>query len=141
MEKEIFPPYMGDTSMADRSPRMDRFPTEGVVDEDHHDHGGCGCGGSHTHGNGDGGIGCTHPVPPACGGCVGYEGCGADSWGLSEYPLAMVYAPCQSFRGLFDPATALSHGTLFTELDLPLGREGCGITTVVCACGRERRQS
>ena len=126
MEREIFSPYMGDTSMADRSPRMDRFPTEGVVDDDHHDHGGCGCGGSHTHENGG-------------GGCVGYEGCGHDSWGLCEYPLAMVYAPCQMFRGLHDPATALSRGTLFTELDLPLGREGCGTIALSCACGRERR--
>ena len=55
--------------------------------------------------------------------CRGYEGCGPDSWGLHGYPLAMVYAPCQSFRALYDPATALSRGTLFSELDLPLGEE------------------
>ena len=126
MEKELFPPIRGESPMADRSPRMDRFPTEGMTDDDHHDHGGCGC---------------TPTVPSTCGGCVGHEGCGVDSWGLCEYPLAMVYAPCQTYRGLYDPATALSHGTLFTELHLPLEQTGCGRSTVACACGRERRQS
>ncbi len=52
--------------------------------------------------------------------CVGHEGCDEDGWGLCRHPLAMVYAPCQYFRGLYDPATALSRGTLFEELDLPL---------------------
>ena len=143
MEKEFFPPFLGDSSMTDRSPRMDRIPEEGIVGGDHHDHGGkgCGCGISPIQGNGNCGGGCSHPAPQACGGCVGYEGCGHDSWGLCEYPLAMVYAPCQMFRGLHDPATALSRGTLFTELDLPLGREGCGTVALSCVCGRERRQS
>ena len=71
--------------------------------------------------------------------CHGHEGCGDGSWGLSEYPLAMVYAPCQSFRALYDTATALDRGTLFTELDLPLGGEG-GFTTEGCACRAERRR-
>ena len=75
----------------------------------------------------------------ACGCCVGYEGCGPDSWGLSEYPLAMVYTPCQAFRALYDTDTALNRGTLFTELDLPLGDEG-GLTTNGCACRRERNR-
>ena len=47
----------------------------------------------------------------ACGCCVGYEGCGPDSWGLSEYPLAMVYAPCQAFRALL-----VEHLTITTFL-------------------------
>lgn len=50
-------------------------------------------------------------------------------WGLYEYPLAMVYAPLQAFRSLYDPKTALQKGTLFAELDLPLEsvtRGGCG---------------
>ena len=132
MEKEFFPPIVGESSMTDRSPRMDRIPEDEGM-------GGNGCGCGHTHGNGGGS--CSHPIPDTCGGCVGYEGCGVDSWGLCEYPLAMVYAPCQTFRGLYDPATALSHGTLFTELNLPLGREGCGTTASICFCGRERRQS
>ena len=72
-------------------------------------------------------------------GCRGQDGCGPDSWGLSEYPLAMVYAPCQAFRGLYDPQNALSRGTLFSELDLPLGHEGCGLTTTACPCRGERR--
>ena len=117
MEKDLFPPYMGDTSMADRSPRMDRNPDEGIPE---------------GHPNGHGGNGC---------GCRGYEGCSPDSWGLGEYPLAMVYAPCQMFRGLYDPATALSHGTLFSELNLPLGHEGGGLTALKTTCCRERRQS
>jgi hypothetical protein len=94
--------------------------------------GGCGCGcGSPTQiGGSDGG---------GTGICCGFEGCGAGSWGLAEYPLAMVYAPCQMFRALYDPATALNRGTLFTELDLPLGGEG-GFTAEGCACRLERRR-
>lgn len=41
------------------------------------------------------------------------------SWGLSNYPLASVYAPLQEFQNLYDRDTALSRGTLFSELDLP----------------------
>lgn len=55
--------------------------------------------------------------------------CGEDSWGLNTHPLAMVYAPCQTFRNLYDTETALSRGTLFSELDFPLeviGGNGCG---------------
>jgi len=126
MEKDLFPPFAGELPMTDRSPRMDRVPEEGPTGGISHDHEGCGC---------------TRPDPHTCHRCEGYEGCGPDSWGLCEYPLAMVYAPCQTFRGLYDPATALAHGTLFSELNLPLGREGCGLTTLACGCGRERRQS
>lgn len=128
MEKELFPFRESDLPPADLpaaglSPRMDRAPEE-------HSHGGCGCGGQdagdhHGHGNG-------------CG-CVGYEGCGPDSWGLCEYPLAIVYSPCQVFRGLYDPDTALSRGTLFGELDLPLGGEG-GFCARDRACRGERRR-
>lgn len=100
----------------------------GCHDHDHdydHDHG-------HSHNSGGYHDGC---------GCVGYEGCGTDSWGLSEYPLAMVYAPCQTFRALYDPATALQRGTLFTELDLPLGNcDGGAFVTEGCSCRAERRR-
>ncbi len=65
-----------------------------------------------------GGCGCVEAPE---GGCVGHEGCGCNSFGISDYPLAMVYAPCQTFRALYDPATALSRGTLFCELDMPFG--------------------
>ena len=41
------------------------------------------------------------------------------TWGLSGYPLASVYAPLQSFSELYDLKTALNRGTLFSELDLP----------------------
>ena len=47
-------------------------------------------------------------------------------WGLADHPLAMVYAPCQGFEGLYDPDTALLRGTLFPELDLPLEAVGRG---------------
>ncbi len=76
--------------------------------------------------NGDGGCGCgcDGGMPPSVdqAPCVGYAGCAEGSFGLGGgYPPAMVYAPCQLFCGLYDPETALSRGTLFSELDLPLG--------------------
>lgn len=130
MEKQLFPLRESDLPLADLpaaglNPRMDRVP-------ENHGHGnGCGCGIN------DGQDGHHHPHS-GCG-CVGYEGCGPDSWGLCEYPLAMVYSPCQVFRGLYDPDTALHRGTLFGELDLPLGGEG-GLGTAECACRGERRR-
>ena len=46
--------------------------------------------------------------------------------------LAMVYAPRQCWRKLFEPEDALKHGSLFAELVLPFeaapkkgGKEGC----------------
>ena len=53
------------------------------------------------------------------GNCHG--GCGETDggWGLSSYPLAMVYAPLQQFRELYEPDVALERGTMFRELDLP----------------------
>ena len=56
------------------------------------------------------------------------------SWGLKNYPLAMVYSPIQDFDNLFDTEQALDRGTLFSELDLPFrgesvyksGKGGCG---------------
>ena len=159
---------LADLPPSHRTPRMDRAPegyTDGLNPEvgcgcgngqdaddrrpignggcgHNHDNGGCG----HVHGHeghihgqngcgqgiGNGGVGC---------GCVGFEGCGPDSWGLCEYPLAIAYAPCQVFRGLHDPATALARGTLFTELDLPLGHQTCGLITADCPCRGERRRT
>ncbi len=54
----------------------------------------------------------------------GNGGCNTHSlWGLAEHPLASVYAPLQQFRDLYDRDTALSKGTIFSELDLPfMGR-------------------
>lgn len=128
MEKQLFPLRESDLPPADLpaaglNPRMDRVP------EDHGHGNGCGIS--------DGQDG--HHRPHGGCGCVGYEGCGPDSWGLCEYPLAMVYSPCQVFRGLYDPDTALHRGTLFGELDLPLGGEG-GLGTAECACRGERRR-
>lgn len=40
-------------------------------------------------------------------------------------PLAMVYAPLQEWRGIYDCEKAICQGTLFAELDKPLeGRGG-----------------
>ena len=52
------------------------------------------------------------------------DGCSCENnsnmgWGLTGYPLASVYAPLQTFDELYDPATALKQGTLFSQLDLP----------------------
>ena len=78
-----------------------------------------------------GGCGCTP-------GCPWSNQC-TDGWGLADHPLAMVYAPCQTFCALHDPATALRRGTLFSTLDLPLGCAEVGFTRSDCPCGRERR--
>ncbi len=137
MEKDLFPSRSIDgESMRDLPPvfpspmpRMDSAPQGGGC-------GDCDNGGGHDHHhhNEGGGCGCH-------GGCVGYEGCGTDSWGLSEYPSAMVFATCQVFRALYDPATALYRGTLFTELDLPLGgMDGGAFVTEGCSCRAERRR-
>lgn len=60
------------------------------------------------------------------GGCGEYDG----GWGLSSYPLAMVYAPLQKFHELYEIEIALERGTLFSELDLPfeggkMNKGGC----------------
>lgn len=47
------------------------------------------------------------------------------SWGLNNYPLAMVYSPVQEFKRLFDEDTALSRGTLFADLYLPFEGQDC----------------
>ncbi len=85
---------------------------------------GCGCGN-------DTGCGCGNDTGCGCGcdnGCKGDKlpcgcgpACGESGWGLNDHPLAMVYSPCQTFCSLYDPETALGRGTLFSELDLPLG--------------------
>ncbi len=41
------------------------------------------------------------------------------TWGLKNYPLAMVYAPLQEFDGILDKECALERGSLFEKLDLP----------------------
>ena len=117
METQHFPMR---TAPADEDGLRDLSPTRshpiGRMEQSGNDH--CGCG-----------------APTAC---TGYEGCGEGSWGISAHPLAMVYAPCQHYRALYDPATALSRGTLFTELDLPLGSIECGFSTEGCACRLDR---
>lgn len=63
------------------------------------------------------------------GSCTG--GCGSESrqarWGILEKPVAMVYAPIQEWRSIYDAEMGLSRGTIFAELDLPfVGCKGCG---------------
>ncbi len=43
---------------------------------------------------------------------------------LASVSLAMVYAPCQAFSGLYAPEKAIGRGTLFQALDKPLAKEG-----------------
>ena len=80
-----------------------------------HTHPGCGCnhGDNGNSNSGSGSCGCVHDCCP-CGG----------GWGLCQYPLAMVYAPCQAFHSVYDEETALARGTLFAELDLPFEAAG-----------------
>ena len=64
------------------------------------------------------------------------------SWGLVDYPLAMVYSPVQKWQNIYDGETALVRGTIFEELDLPfLGKcccekEGCSKEDSKCGGGR-----
>lgn len=54
-------------------------------------------------------------------------------FGLFGKPLAMVYAPIQIFRNIYDPEDALAHGTIFKELDFPWN-QGCS----ACQFGSRR---
>ena len=52
--------------------------------------------------------------------------CGSDNGYLHrETPIAMVYAPVQQWKELYDPCSALSTGTIFKELDLPFYPTPC----------------
>ena len=64
------------------------------------------------------------PVPerpqgnrPSCDGSVSEDGCPTQ---VQAPALAMVYAPKQCWRDLFELEAALQHGTLFRELLFPL---------------------
>lgn len=124
MERQDFLPHAvlpGENSLRDLPPAE-----RGAIPCAEHAEGhGCGCDG--------------HGSEMQGGTCIGHEGCGEGSWGLTGHPLAMVYAPCQAFRALYDPMTALNRGTLFTELDLPLGGTEGSFTTIGCSCSTERR--
>ena len=47
-----------------------------------------------------------------------------DHSGVDSLPLAMAYGPWQTFHKAYDPATALSLGTVFPELCLPFCGKG-----------------
>lgn len=59
--------------------------------------------------------------------CNPGRGCGSEAgsrFGVTNRPVGMVYAPLQSFDGIYEKAKALTHGTIFAALDLPF--EACG---------------
>ena len=60
---------------------------------------------------GDGGCCEQAPVTPLP--TVSENGC------LSGRSLAMVYAPCQEFEGVYEPMAGLAAGTIFRELEKP----------------------
>ena len=45
--------------------------------------------------------------------------CNIDPDCINAFPPVMAYVPMQSFKNLYDPESALCHGTIFRELDLP----------------------
>ena len=79
-----------------------------------------------------------YPTRPPCDGDPDYSmegpvdaycGKGCDD-PLKAPSLAMVYAPKQCWKGLYNPTEALKHGSQFAELVLPFegyrkGRGGC----------------
>ncbi|MBQ7381125.1 MAG: spore coat associated protein CotJA [Clostridia bacterium] len=66
----------------------------------------------------------------ACPLCRGKQSHGQELSSCKSYtvplgfPLAIVYAPIQEWRGVYDEHKALSRGTLFAELDKPLEVRG-----------------
>jgi hypothetical protein len=79
-----------------------------------------------------------YPTRPPCGSDPEYTEesangahCGHACGGPLNAPsLAMVYAPMQCWKGVFNPGEALKHGSQFSELVLPFegyrkGRGGC----------------
>ena len=71
------------------------------------------------------------------GGC---DGCGKGeretTWGLSGYPVAMVYSVLQDFDELYDKDKALTRGTIFKGLDLPFLGASSGSQCNICGGGR-----
>lgn len=57
---------------------------------------------------------------PACSCRPAQDSC------IDTYPIAMAYVPMQKWGELYDPMSALSHGTIFRELDLPWYPTNCG---------------
>ncbi len=47
------------------------------------------------------------------------------SYGLVDFPLAMVYSPIQEWRNVYDEKKGLTRGTIFAELDKPLEGGKC----------------
>lgn len=62
-----------------------------------------------------------------CGDCHDSSCPSTASWNdrLKGLPLAMVYIPPQSFKGIMESAVSLKRGTVFTELDMPFYYSGC----------------
>ena len=65
---------------------------------------------------------------PSCSGDGSSDCCnGCTGSGLEGKSLAMVYSPKQYWRKLYTPDEAMTHGTLFVELDKPFLEEGGGL--------------
>ncbi len=77
-----------------------------------------------------------HHEPPCNSGDVAQNGCVPTQSCCPTHvhapSLAMVYAPKQCWQSLLDPVTALSEGTLFAELILPLEVGGQNVKKEVC---------
>ena len=75
----------------------------------------CGCEGEQNERGGRNDLNCRGERRPREDG----RSCSAYTVPLG-FPLAAVYVPRQAWRSLYECSEALSHGTLFVELDKPL---------------------
>lgn len=62
-----------------------------------------------------------HSYDPSC-----------DHTEISRRPIAMVYGETQDWKSIYDVEIALSNGTIFEELNLPLYRTGCSNSQKGC---------
>ena len=56
--------------------------------------------------------------------CTEKAPCTSGNDPLLGMSLAMVYSPEQAFENLYEPDEGLSHGTIFTTLDMPFLGDG-----------------
>ena len=67
--------------------------------------------------------GSSYPSEPFLRG--GYGEDTPHSWGLVDYPLAMVYSPVQSWQNVYCVEEGFMTGTIFRELDKPFYGPRC----------------
>lgn len=51
---------------------------------------------------------------------------------VNRRPIAMVYGEAQDWKSIYDVEIALSNGTIFEELNLPLYKTGCSNSQKGC---------